>query len=126
MKPFRLLRDEMGTAAIEFALTSTAFIMLLIGIIEGGFALWIQAGIQHGSEMAARCATVNTTTCGSSSAIQSYAAAQSYGISPPASTFTYTTPSCGNQVAASYTFTFLSTFFGTTHSTLTGKSCFPK
>ena len=120
------LKDETGTAAIEFAMTSWVFILLLMAIIEGGFALWIQAGIQHGSEMAARCATVDSVTCGSPSAIQTYAAAQSYGLIPPTSTFTVSTPACGNRVAASYTLTFLTHFFNPSSVTLTGSSCFPK
>jgi Flp pilus assembly protein TadG len=126
MKAMKTFLDDTGTAAIEFAITSSVFIMLLVGIAEGGYALWVQLGIQHGAEMAARCATVNTTTCGTSDAIKTYAAAQSYGVSPPTSTFTVTTPSCGNQVAASYTYTFLSAFFSHTSATLTGRACFPK
>jgi Flp pilus assembly protein TadG len=126
MRRRRFLRNSDGTAAIEFALTSTAFIMLLIGIVEGGLALWTQIGIQHGAEMAARCATVNKTTCGSDSAIQTYAASESFGISPPASTFTHTTPACGNKVTASYSYTALTEYFGMHSFTLTGSSCFPK
>jgi Flp pilus assembly protein TadG len=121
-----LIKDETGTAAIEFAMTSWVFVMLLMAIIEGGFALWIQAGIQHGSEMAARCATVDSVTCGSAANIKTYAAAQSYGLSPPTSTFTVSTPTCGNRVTASYTLTFLTYFFSPSSVTLTGSSCFPK
>lgn len=122
----RFVKSETGTAAIEFAMTSWAFVLFLMAIIEGGFALWVHAGIQHGSEMAARCATVDKTTCGSTSAIQNFAAAQSYGLSPPASTFTVSTPACGNQVSASYTLAFLANFFNPSSVTLTGSSCFPK
>jgi Flp pilus assembly protein TadG len=126
MKLSRSFTDEAGTAAIEFAMTSWVYVFFLMAIIEGGFALWIQAGIQHGSEMAARCATVDSTTCGSTSAIQTYAAAQSYGLNPPTSTFTVSTPACGNRVSASYTLTFLTHFFNPSAVTLTGSSCFPK
>jgi Flp pilus assembly protein TadG len=126
MKLSRSFTDETGTAAIEFAMTSWVYVFFLMAIIEGGFALRIQAGIQHGSEMAARCATVDSTTCGSTSAIQTYAAAQSYGLNPPTSTFTVSTPACGNRVSASYTLTFLTHFFNPSAVTLTGSSCFPK
>jgi hypothetical protein len=55
---------------------------------------------------AARCAAVNTTLCGTTSAIQTYAASQTYGITIASSTFTYTQRSCGYQVSASYVFSF--------------------
>lgn len=126
MRPRRLIRDKTGTAAIEFAMTSWVYVLLLMAIIEGSFALWIQAGIQHGSEMAARCASVDHNNCGSTSAIQTYAAAQSYGLNPPTSTFTVTTPTCGYRVSASYTLTYLTNFFNPSAVTLTGSSCFPK
>lgn len=122
----KLIRDCRGTAAIEFAITSTVFVMLLIGIVDGSYALFTQAGIQHGAEMAARCASINANTCGSTSAIQSYAVSESWGVSVPASTFTVSTPACGNQVAASYSYGFLTDYFGVMHVTLTGSSCFPK
>lgn len=126
MRHSRLIKDKTGTAAIEFAMTSWVYVLLLMAIIEGSFALWIQAGIQHGSEMAARCASVDHNNCGSTSAIQTYAAAQSYGLNPPTSTFTVTTPTCGYRVSASYTLTYLTNFFNPSSVTLTGSSCFPK
>ena len=126
MKIARLLHDTGGTAAIEFAIISSVYIMLLFGIIEGGYALYYQLGVQHGAEMAARCASVNSTTCGSTSAIKTYASGQSYGLSPPVSVFTVSTPSCGNKVDASYTYSFLGNFWGVMTVTLTGSSCFPK
>jgi len=126
MRLHRVIKDKTGTAAIEFAMTSWVYVMLLMAIIEGSFALWIQAGIQHGSEMAARCASVDHNTCASTSAIQTYAAAQSYGLNPPTSTFTVTTPTCGYRVSASYTLTYLTHFFNPSSVTLTGSSCFPK
>lgn len=122
----RLIKDKTGTAAIEFAMTSWVYVFLLMAIIEGSFALWVQAGIQHGSEMAARCASVDKNNCASTGAIQTYAAAQSYGLNPPTSTFTVSTPTCGNRVSASYTLTFLTHFFNPSSVTLTGSSCFPK
>jgi len=126
MRLNRVIKDKTGTAAIEFAMTSWVYVMLLMAIIEGSFALWIQAGIQHGSEMAARCASVDHNNCASTSAIQTYAAAQSYGLNPPTSTFTVTTPTCGYRVSASYTLTYLTHFFNPSSVTLTGSSCFPK
>jgi len=57
--------------------------------------------------------------------IQRYADQPPFGIIPPASTFTFTTASCGNKFSASYTFHFLTTYFGRPSLTLTAGSCFP-
>ena len=127
MKIGRFLRDTCGTAAIEFAILSTVFFALILGILEGGYILYLDLGIQHATEMAARCASVNTTTCSDATSIKNYAVTQAYGISPPASAFSYSQPSCGNQVSASYSYSFLASYFwGQSAVTLTGSSCFPK
>jgi Flp pilus assembly protein TadG len=120
-----ILADESGATAVEFALTAPIFIALLFGIIECGLALWTQFGLQYGTEAAARCASIDTTTCSSASAIASYAAGNALGLTVPASTFTATTPSCGNLVQASYVYTFLTSYFGKPRVTLTAQSCFP-
>lgn len=120
------LRDIRGTTAVEFALTAPLFFMIVMGIIMFGMAVWVQVGLQHGAEMAARCATVDTTLCGDATAIQNYAAQQTLGVNPPPSTFTATNPACGNQVAANYTFEFLTNYFPSPFLTLTAQSCFPK
>ncbi|MBI1867282.1 MAG: pilus assembly protein [Methylocystis sp.] len=126
MSFIRACRDQRGATAVEFALTLPAFFMLLFGIAEGGLLVWTQLGMQHGAEMAARCATVNTTLCGSTSAIQTYAAAQAYGVNLAASIFTVSAPACGNQVSASYPFQFLTSYWGTPTLTLSASACFPK
>ncbi len=125
MRSARLLRDDRGTTAIEFGMTAPAFFLLVIAMIEGGLMLWAQLGLQHGVEMAARCASVNSVLCGSSSAIQNYAVKETYGVNPPASAFTVASPppSCGNSVSASYPFPIVA-MFGTV--TLTASSCFPR
>ena len=120
----RLHSAENGTATIEFGLTAPAFFALVFSIVSAGLLLWAQLGIQHGAEMAARCASIGT--CGSTSALQTYAAQQSYGLNPPTSTFTWTTPSCGNQVAANYTVHLFTSYVAWPSLTLTAQSCFPK
>jgi len=100
--------------------------MILFGIIEAGLFVWTQAGLQHASEMAARCATVNATTCGNASATQNFAVQQAYGLSLAPSVFSVTTPACGNQVSATYSYQFITHYFGTPSLTLNARSCFPK
>lgn len=119
---FRL--DRSGATALEFALCAPAFFMLVMGIVELGLLVWMQLALQQGVEAAARCASINKTTCANASKIQAYAVDQSVGLSPPASTFTVTTPSCGNMVQASYTPTYLPSFPIPTQ-TLTAQACFP-
>ncbi len=126
MKLAGICRDERGTTALEFALTAPAFFLFLFGIIGLGLMFWTQIGLQHGTEMAARCASINTTLCPTNnpSAITNYAMQQAYGLSLPASTFAYSPQACGNQVNASYTFAFTG-IFNMSPITLTAQACFP-
>jgi Flp pilus assembly protein TadG len=119
-------RDNRGASALEFALTAPVFFLFIFGIIELGLLLWTQIGLQHGAEMAARCATVDSTLCPTSNpgAITSYAAQQTFGVPLPSQTFTYSTPACGNQVSASYVFQF-PPIFNLNPLTLTAQACFP-
>ena len=119
-------RDEDGATALEFALLAPAFFMLVFGIVALGMLFWTQVGLQHGVEMAARCASVNTVLCPNSNpnAITNYAMQQALGLSLPPATFTYSTPACGNQVSGSYTFEF-PTILNLGPLTVTAQSCFP-
>ena len=121
----RFWHDARGVTAIEFAFTGPVFFALIFLVIEGSFLMWTQVGLQHGAEMAARCATISPSICGTSAAIQSYAVGQTYGLNPPPSTFSFTAASCGNQVSASYNFAFLVSLFPTRTIALTAQSCFP-
>lgn len=125
MRLMKVWWDTHGTTAVEFALIAPAFILVLFGIIEIGLLLWTQIGLQHGAEMAARCASVNKTLCGNANDISSYAAQQAFGLNFPASTFVVSAPPCGNQVSANYPYRFLELFSSTT-LTLNAQACFPK
>ncbi len=124
MRLVRFLSDVRAAAAVEFGVTVPAFVVIVFAVIEACFMLWTQFSLQHGVEMGARCASVNTSICGNTQAIQDYAAKHAYGLNPPLSTFTVSTPSCGTQVSASYAFPMVTTYFGSI--TLTARSCFPK
>ena len=126
MKILRWLRDIRGISAVEFALTAPVFFVLLFAIIEGGLMVWTQIGLQHGAEAAARCASINTTLCGTTSGIQDYAAQSALGLTVSPSTFSVSALACGNQVSANYAFGFVTTLFGPASVTLNAKSCFPK
>ena len=126
MKLTTIWRDNRGTTALEFALTAPVFFLFIFGIIEFGLLLWTQIGLQHGAEMAARCASVDSTLCPNSNpgAITTYAAQQAFGLALPSQTFTYSTPACGNQVSASHAFQFPA-ILNLSPLTLTAQACFP-
>jgi Flp pilus assembly protein TadG len=127
----RFRADERGSAAVEFALVVPFLLALLFGIFEFGQAAWTQGILDYAVEQAARCASVNTTTCGTTSATASYAAGLTTPINLPSSVFTASSTTCGNLVTASYSFSFIGRMplFGTplfpTSVTLTSQSCYP-
>jgi Flp pilus assembly protein TadG len=122
----KIWRDERGATALEFAILAPVFFLIIFGIIALGLLFWTQVGLQHGAEMAARCASINTTLCPNGNAVTNYAMQQALGLSLPASTFTYSTPPppCGNQVSATYTFVFPD-ILNLSPLTLTALACFP-
>src|ERR1051326_7746547 len=97
-------KDVRGNAAVEVALVCPVILVFLFGIIEFGSAMWLQNALDYSVAEAARCASVNTSVCGSPTEIQSYAASQS-GASFDKSIFSVSTPSCGNLVSARYPMT---------------------
>lgn len=84
MKFAKMWRDQSGTSALEFALTAPVFFLFIFGVIEVGLLSWTQIGLQHGAEMAARCASINSTLCPNSNpgAIISYATTAIDGLEP--------------------------------------------
>jgi Flp pilus assembly protein TadG len=120
------VRNTDGTTAVEFAMTAPLFIALLLAVVESSLMLWTQLGMQHGTENAARCASVNQTTCGTLGDIQNYAAQQAFGLKLSPSIFSVSTPACGNQVVASYDFGFISAYMMGKPVTLTARACYPK
>jgi uncharacterized membrane protein len=118
------LRDLAGAAAVELAITAPVFLMLLLGLAEAGMLTWTQAGLQYAVESAARCASVDSVSCGSPQQVQAFAARKTLGVGVPASSFTITQAACGNLVLASYPYQLVTVFFGTPTVNLTAESCF--
>ena len=122
----RFFRQADGASAVEFGLVAPVFFAALIGALELGVLFWTNLGLQHATERAARCASVNRTLCGSETAIKSYAASQVFGLTVAASDFAVTQPVCGFQVSATHEFRFVVANFGIPSMQLTASSCFPK
>ena len=90
-----------AAAAVEFGLVAFPLFLLLLGIIEGGRMLWTQNALQYAVEQAARCAVVNSASCGTSAQIESYASGKAYGLNLSPSVFSVSAQTCGVQVSAS-------------------------
>jgi len=89
-----------GTTAVEFGIIAPVVITLFVGTLYLCMALFIVGSLQFAVEDAARCASVNSTTCSSSSAITTYASGRYFGPGS-APTFTYSTAGCGHTVSGS-------------------------
>ena len=121
------LKRSEGGATIEAALILPAFLLIIFGVFDAGQLFWTQSTLQLAVQEAARCASINTTTCGSTSAIQSFAASKAPGISVAASSFSVTSPACGNMVQISWPFSFaVAGLFPYSSITLSAQSCYPK
>ena len=119
----RFARNQAGNTAVEFGLLAPALLLFVFGIAEGGRLLWTVNALHYSVQEAARCASVDRTTCGSATQIQSFAAGRS-GAGFASSVFTATVVSCGNRVSASYTMPLNIPFMS--HSiSLSAQSCFP-
>jgi Flp pilus assembly protein TadG len=120
-----LCRARLGATAVEFAFVLPAFVLVVFGIEEVGRLFWTQGALQYAVEQAARCAAVNSATCGTSAQIKAYAASQTPGMTISSSDFTASSPSCGHQVQASYAFTSLVPQLVPLSVTLSVQSCHP-
>jgi len=117
-----VISNQRGVSAVEFALILPVFVVFLFGMINCGLLLWTQLGMEHGVVAAARCAAINPSTCPD---VPAYATQQAYGLDLPKTAFTLTTPACGDQVAASYGYQFVTLLLPPMNLTLTARSCYP-
>jgi len=124
----RCLESTRGSEAIEFAICVPAFLMFALGIADCGRLLWTNANLALAAAAAARCGAINTSACGTTSLIQSYAAS----IGPTSAVFTATNPACGTQVSGTVSYQFFIPWFyevspfGTSNQlTLTAVACYP-
>lgn len=117
-----MIRNERGATAAEFALILPVFVVFVLGMFNCGLLLWTQLGMEHGVVASARCAAINPLQCPD---VPAYASQEAYGLNLPKSTFVLTTPACGDQVAASYVFQFVTLLLPKMNMTLTARSCYP-
>ena len=103
---------------MEATVTIPLFLSVTFGLVQAGLALWSQSGLQHGVELAARCASVNysasllglntsclTALCNETplnartdtTCIKQYVAQNSFGLVPSYTNINFTigTPATG-------------------------------
>jgi Flp pilus assembly protein TadG len=121
----RFTCDERGVAAVEFAVTSPVYFLMLFGLAQAGMWLWADFTLQRAVDAASRCAAILTATCGTTSAIQTYASNNVVGLSVPSSAFTVTTATCGAQVSAAYDVPTFTSGLGLPNITVHVSACYP-
>jgi len=119
----QLFGDQDGAAALEFGIVGPIFLLFMIGTAYTCMMLFAESSMQFAAEAGARCASVQTTVCTSSSAITTYAQNAYYGpvVNP---TFTYAVASCGHQVSSSTTFGYNFGYLNLSVP-LTATACYP-
>ena len=100
-----LLHHEKGATALEFAILSPVFILIVVGGVNLGLLLFAAGSLHFAVEDAARCASARTIVCTNATTTQSYASSRYYGVAMTP-TFAYATASCGKSVTGSGTFAF--------------------
>jgi Flp pilus assembly protein TadG len=116
-------QDCTGVAAAEFALILPAFAALTIGAIHLCIMVYMNSLLQFAVDDAARCESVKTTVCGSTTATQSHAAT-TFGFASLSPNFVASSATCGNQVTGSVTYP-MNAIIRTFSVAISAKSCFP-
>ena len=127
-------RARRGSAALEYGIVLPVFLMFIFGAFDCGRLIWTYATLSRAVDAAARCRAVNTATCGTGSAAESYAVTQAWGLGLSAADahtiFTASTAACGMQVVGTLSFGFsFPWFYGWAPTgnatTLTATACYP-
>jgi Flp pilus assembly protein TadG len=136
----RLRGRSAGTTTVEFAMTATPMLMLVLGVLQAGLMLWTWQALEATAIDAARCAAINATSCQnvatSVTATRSYAVsiAQLRGLgSVTTGNVTVQTgaaaqTACGSTTASVVSVTLSYTYkivFVSLPSSLTAAACFP-
>ena len=120
----RLWRADEGAALVEYALIMPALLTMIFGLMQLGCMAWTQVALNYAVQEAARCAAVRTDVCGTSSAIQTYAASQTLGLNIPASVFqAQLGQGCGTDVRANLAYNFIVSPFSQPTANLTAEVC---
>ena len=118
------IRDPSGAGAVEFALVLPAVLMVIVGGIHLCLVSYTLAGLHYATEAAARCASLDSTNCGTSAAVDTYAKSRFINASGQSASFALGTDNCGYAVMGSVTYK-LNIGIKTLDLPLQAKSCAP-
>jgi Flp pilus assembly protein TadG len=99
------LADRRGSSTAEFAIVAPAALMMMIGGMYVSMLGFTAASLRYATEQGARCASINSTLCGTATNAQNYALSQFKNLSGSTATFTATSDSCGQKIVGSVSYT---------------------
>jgi Flp pilus assembly protein TadG len=121
------LRCRLGSAAVEFALVMPMALMILIGVVEVGRALWIRSSLQFAAEEAVRYAMVHQSA--SDAELTDFTLDRLPGVDPDAVQAAATRETINGTdfvtLNATYQFNYLSALIPGEPFVLTGRSRVP-
>ena len=115
----RLLRNNRGAAAVEFALISLPVIAFIFGIIQVTWMVWANNLLNIAADTAARCGAVGSTTppCNGGDMITT-----ANQVFAPLTGASFSANTCTSGVGLIGTYSVTMVFLDVT---LTAKSCYP-
>ena len=119
----RFCREEFGGSAAEFAIVVLPFGALIFAIIHLCMLFYANQSLQFATEAAARCYSVDSTNCGTTGAVQTYASGRYAGPNIGA-TFNPAATGCGHTVTGQGNYTVNAVVISKT-VTLNATACFP-
>ena len=118
----RFLLCNQGATAVEFALVMPVFLALVLGGLSVSVLLYSNVSLQDAVEQGARCYSVDSGTCSSASAAQTYAQGFYHGVGPRPSPRPRRL--VGHQVVGSVTLQ-IAAVLANLSVPLTASACFP-
>ncbi len=118
-----------GATAVEFGILLPIYLIMVLGVVEVGRALWIKSSLQFACEEAARYAIVNTSA--TTTTVEEYALTRltNTGINTTGVTFTAAQDTVGSvnfmTISGTYNFTVLVELVPMPDVTLNAKSRVP-
>jgi Flp pilus assembly protein TadG len=121
-----LLKNNRGATAVEFAIVALPVFVLIFGVMQVGYVLWIDNLLHVSVNAAARCGAINSSTspCVGSGSANMISTANTVFLPMNGATFNNNGPCTGDGgagIIGTYQLNFLFTF----NLTLTATSCYP-
>lgn len=116
-------REEVGSGAAEFTLVLIPFAALIFAIIHLSLLFYANQTLQFATEAAARCYSVDSVDCSTTSAVQTYASGRYTGPNIGA-TFVASGVGCGHTVTGTGSYP-LNAVFVNVSVPLSVTACFP-